>query len=155
MSDEPFCKTRLTTLPYLEQPSVPPANPPDRWSARSEMTTLCRVADCGNEARYYAMPSSVHPTLCGLHDIEFNGGRGERLLDRAGRGPFDRLPVPCHEFTGPSGRCSTCHRPAVEHAGSVPHPKDRGCTVFSGTGDECAYCCLPFKWHANGEGWSL
>jgi hypothetical protein len=49
---------------------------------------------------------------------------------------------PCDKFTGPSGQCSTCYWPAAEHAGLVPHPKDRGCVTFVGTNDE------PFKWHA-------
>lgn len=54
----------------------------------------------------------------------------------------------CGKFTGPSGWCSTCLWPAVGHAGA-PRPKDRKCATFvAGTGDECAFCCLPFKWHA-------
>ncbi len=52
----------------------PPSGHPDRESARSELRVLCRVPGCSNLARYHV--AGPHPVLCGLHDIEHNGGRG-------------------------------------------------------------------------------
>jgi len=69
----------------MGQPAWPPTGYPDREPVRSLFVRLCRVPNCPNEARYYATPQSVHPTLCALHDVEYNGGCGERSLDRSTR----------------------------------------------------------------------
>lgn len=49
-----------------------------RWAWRrgreSAAGDICRAYGCENEARYTSM-------YCGIHDIEFNDGKGERLID--------------------------------------------------------------------------
>lgn len=55
--------------------------PPDGCAAAVvDVSTLpyhqCRVAGCDNRARYAADSLAVVPRRCGIHDIEFNEGKG-------------------------------------------------------------------------------